>query len=171
MAIRTLVGSVRQLEIASLQRDVADLRNNRNPVLIEKLEADIKLLERLVLHPTDVDIHIITTFKDTVIANLTNEIKVKFASLHNQYKQEILIENESKLAAEIRQVYCQVSALERNQAIIMAQGNGLLAAAALSLPTCTRLQGFGQTVLLEQSAEQQINILPPHSQFSIFMYE
>ena len=158
MAMRTLVGSVRQLEIASLQRDVADLRNNRNPVLIEKLEADIKLLERLVLHPTDVDIHIITTFKDTVIANLTNEIKVKFASLHNQYKQEILIENENKLAAEIRQVYCQVSALERNQAIIMAQGNGLLAAAALSLPTCTRLQGFGQTVLLEQCAEQQINI-------------
>ena len=45
MAIRTLVGSVRQLEIASLQRDVADLRNNRNPVLIDKLEADIKLLE------------------------------------------------------------------------------------------------------------------------------
>ena len=82
-----------------------------------------------------------------------------------------MIENENKLAAEIRQVYCQVSALERNQAIIMAQGNGLLAAAALSLPTCTRLQGFGQTVLLEQSAEQQINILPPHSQFSIFMYE
>ena len=158
LAIRTLVGSVRQLEIASLQRDVANLRNNRNPVLIETLQADIALLERLVLHPTDADIHILSTFKDTVIANLTNEVKVKFASLHSQYKQEILIENENKLAREIRQVYCQVSALERNQAIMMAQGNGLLAAAALSLPICTRLQGFGQTVLLEQCAEQQINI-------------
>ena len=69
-----------------------------------------------------------------------------------------MIDNEKKLAAAIRQVYCQVSALGRNQVIIMARGNGLLAAAPLSLPTCTRLQGFGQTVLLEQCAEQQTNI-------------
>ena len=41
LSIRTMLGSERRLEIASLQRDVADLRDNRNPVLIEKLEADI----------------------------------------------------------------------------------------------------------------------------------
>ena len=41
----------------------------------------------------------------------------------------------------------------------MAHGNGLLAAAALDLPACSRLQGFGQTLLLEQCKEQQnINI-------------
>ena len=44
------------------------------------------------------------------------------------------MEQKNKLAGEIRQVYCQVSALERNQAIILAQGNGLLAAAALKMP-------------------------------------
>ena len=65
LSIRTILGSERRLEIASLQRDVANLVNNRNLVLIKKLQADIEILERLVLNPTDVDLHKITTFKDT----------------------------------------------------------------------------------------------------------
>ena len=68
------------------------------------------------------------------------------------------MEQKNKLAGEIRQVYCQVSAIERNQAIILAQGNGLLAAAALKMPICSRLQGLGETLLLQQCREQRTNI-------------
>ena len=40
----------------------------------------------------------------------------------------------------------------------MAQTNGLLAAAALDLPTCARLKGLGQTVLVQQCTVRRANV-------------
>ena len=154
LQLRAIIGNVRQRELDGLRDDIESLRKTQSEreseMVLQKLKEDIDILARLVLNPVEID--------KEKIANLTDEVKLEMSALHNQYKQEILIAQENRLAEEIRQVYCQVSALERNQAIIMAQGNGILAAAALSLPTCTRLQGFGQTVLLEQCTEQQTNI-------------
>jgi hypothetical protein len=70
--------------------------------------------------------------------------------MHDQFKIRIETENANKLAQEIREVYCQLSTLKKNQAVILSQTNGILAASAIGLPTCSRIQGLGQTMLLQQ---------------------
>lgn len=60
--------------------------------------------------------------------------------LNNGLKDELHRKNENKLAKEVRQVYCQLSQMKKNQAIILAQTSGLLAAEALGLK-CSRIEG------------------------------
>ncbi|EFX63720.1 hypothetical protein DAPPUDRAFT_267855 [Daphnia pulex] len=76
-------------------------------------------------------------------------------SFHEQYKQNLEIQHENELAKEIRQMYCQVSVLRRLQAVTLSQTNGLLAASVLQLPTCSRLQGLGQSLLLQECERVQ----------------
>ena len=151
--LRTILGRISEPEIEKIWKEIEKLKTDTtNLSSLHTLTYEVFELQRHVFPDR-------SQFKGTNIIELPDNIKRLVTSMHNQYKQELLTEQENKLAAEIRQVYCQVSALERNQAIIMAQGNGLLAAAALDLPACSRLQGFGQTLLLEQCKEQQnINI-------------
>ena len=78
--------------------------------------------------------------------------------LHEQFKQGLQVDHENKLAAESRQLYCEIAAIKKAQAISLSQTNGILAAAALDLPVCTRLKGLGQTILLQQCAPKSINI-------------
>jgi hypothetical protein len=77
-------------------------------------------------------------------------------SFHEQYKQNLEIQHENELAKEIRQMYCQVSVLRRLQAVTLSQTNGLLAASVLELPTCSRLQGLGQSLLLQECERVQV---------------
>ncbi|EFX64632.1 hypothetical protein DAPPUDRAFT_118008 [Daphnia pulex] len=77
-------------------------------------------------------------------------------SFHEQYKQNLEIQHENELAKEIRQMYCQVSVLRRLQAVTLSQTNGLLAASVLQLPTCSRLQGLGQSLLLQECERVQV---------------
>jgi hypothetical protein len=77
-------------------------------------------------------------------------------SFHEQYKQNLEIQHENELAKEIRQIYCQVSVLRRLQAVTLSQTNGLLAASVLELPTCSRLQGLGQSLLLQECERVQV---------------
>jgi hypothetical protein len=88
-----------------------------------------------------------TTAKKEEISNI---IKPIIQSFHEQYKQNIEIQHENERAREIRQIYCQVSVLRRLQAMTLSQTNGILFAAALELPTCSRLQGLGQSLLLQE---------------------
>jgi hypothetical protein len=85
-------------------------------------------------------------------------IKPIIQSFHEQYKQNIEIQHENELAREIRQIYCQVSVLRRLQAMTLSQTNGILAAAALELPTCSRLQGLGQSLLLQECEKKQVTV-------------
>ena len=147
--LKARLGRTNEAEITKIWEDVAALKAEREKFDLEKILSDVKMLQRQISSQSP----------SSNISNLPDDVKRMVQSLHNQYKQEILIEQENKLAGEIRQVYCQVSALERNQAIILAQGNGLLAAAALKMPICSRLQGFGETLLLQQCREQRTNII------------
>ena len=55
--------------------------------------------------------------------------------MHDQFKVRIETDNANRLAKEIRDVYCQLSTMKKNQALILSQTNGLLAASAIGLPT------------------------------------
>lgn len=52
---------------------------------------------------------------------------------------------------QITQIYLKISAIQRGQAIsTLAQNKGLFAAKALNMKTCTRINGSGNTLFLEQ---------------------
>jgi hypothetical protein len=59
--------------------------------------------------------------------------------------------------------------MKKNQAVILFKTNGLLAASAIGLPTCSRIQGLGQTMLLQQCAVKTVvlTLSPPLNQAKI----
>jgi hypothetical protein len=82
----------------------------------------------------------------------SEELKYKLAKMHEKFKVDFETNHANELAKEIQDVYCQLSTTKKNQAIILSQTNGLLAASAIGLPVCSRIQGLGQTMLLQQCA-------------------
>ena len=48
--------------------------------------------------------------------------------------------------------------MRRVQAVTLSQTNGILAAATLQLPVCTRLQDLGQSLLLQECRKPRLNI-------------
>ncbi|KAK4003832.1 hypothetical protein OUZ56_005584 [Daphnia magna] len=90
------------------------------------------------------------------INELNRHLKFEISKMHEQFKISMETEHENKLAKEIRDVYCQLSKIQRTQAIILAQTNGILAAATLGLPVCSRLYGFGQAMTLQQCEPKRI---------------
>jgi hypothetical protein len=91
-------------------------------------------------------------------------LQFQIGKMHEQYKQRIETEHENRLAKEIREMYCQLSNMKKIQAIILSQTNGILAAAALGLPVCSRIQGFGQTMVLQQCAVKTISLTAKETQ-------
>ena len=81
------------------------------------------------------------------IEPFSEEMKYHISKMHDQFKIRIETDNANRLAKEIRDVYCQLSTMKKNQAVILSQTNGLLAAFPIGLPTCSRIQGLGQTML------------------------
>ena len=77
-------------------------------------------------------------------------------AFHEQFKQNLELQHENALAKEIRQVYCQLSVLRRVQAVTLSQTNGIIAASLLELPSCSRLQGLGQSLLLQECDKKQV---------------
>ncbi|KAK4007030.1 hypothetical protein OUZ56_012185 [Daphnia magna] len=102
------------------------------------------------------------------IEKFGDKIKFEISKMHEQYK----IKHENKLAKEIRDVYCQLSTIKKTQAVILAQSNGILAASVLRLPICTRLQGFGQAMTLQQCETKRIFISAKESKcgFTTILY-
>ena len=92
------------------------------------------------------------------IANLEDEVKRILHPLHEEWKEGIEIAHETKLADEIRQVYCELSNIRRLQTITLALSNGILAAAALDMPHCSRLHGMGQALLLQECEKKEANV-------------
>jgi hypothetical protein len=87
-------------------------------------------------------------------------LQYQIGKMHEQYKQRIETEHENRLAKEIREMYCQLSNMKK----ILSQTNGILAAAALGLPVCSRIQGFGQTMVLQQCAVKTISLTAKETQ-------
>jgi hypothetical protein len=71
---------------------------------------------------------------------------------NRQFLEAQTVAHEKKLANEIRQMYCKITTIQRNQALLLAQSNGLLAAQALKLKKCSRVSGSGSTLTLQQCA-------------------
>ena len=67
-------------------------------------------------------------------------IFVRVAKMQEQFKVNFETNHANELAKEIRDVYCQLSTTKKNQAIILSQTNGLLAASAIDLPVYSRIQ-------------------------------
>ncbi|XP_045027903.1 uncharacterized protein LOC123471074 [Daphnia magna] len=108
------------------------------------------------------------------IEEFGDKIKFEISKMHEQYEISIETEHENKLAKEIGDVYCQLSTIKKTQAVILAQSNGILAASALGLPICTRLQGFGQAMTLQQCETKRIFISAKESKCGFqpfFTYE
>lgn len=89
------------------------------------------------------------------IEEFNDKIKFKITKMHEQCKIGIETKHENKLAKEIRDVYCQLSTIKNAQAVIMAQTNGILPATELGQQICTRLQGLGQAITLQQCEPQR----------------
>jgi len=100
----------------------------------------------------------------TNIREFNQVVQYHIGKMHEQFKQRIETEHENRLAKEIREMYCQVSNMKKIQAIILSQTNGILAAAALGLPVCSRIQGFGQTMILQQCAVKTISLTAVETQ-------
>jgi hypothetical protein len=92
------------------------------------------------------------------IQEFNSFVQFQIGKMHEQYKISVEIEHENRLAKEIRDMYCQVSSMKRNQAIILSQTNGILAASTLGLPICSRIQGIGQTMILQQCAIKTVSL-------------
>ena len=123
-------------------------------------EADIAVTMANTVDEKDIDTQ--SDGPDTDLPQTIQEfdtlVQFQIGKMHEQYKINIEIEHENKLAREIRDMYCQVSNIKRNQAIILSQTNGILAASTLGLPICSRIQGFGQTMILQQCAVKTISL-------------
>ena len=133
--------------------------NDRFPVqsTTHKREAGVERNDRM---PGVIDVYEDGQDGASPVARLNiSEFNKQFIHpLHEQFKQGLQVDHENKLAAESRQLYCEIAAIKKAQAISLSQTNGILAAAALDLPVCTRLKGLGQTILLQQCAPKSINI-------------
>ena len=89
---------------------------------------------------------------------LTDNIRELLNLENKQYNQGQAVKHESQLANEVRQLYCKITSLQRNQAMILAQTNGLLAARALNLEKCSRVKGNGKSLVLQQCDTVSIKI-------------
>ena len=84
------------------------------------------------------------------MANLSDEVRQIIQPLHAEFKSGLEISHENKLAAEIRDVYCEVSRVKKHLAVSIAQTNGFIAASILQLGQCARIQDSGATLFLQQ---------------------
>lgn len=109
-----------------------------------------KKKKKLVAESQVLSFELFNNMTVTQVGNLTDEHKTYLMTLHRNFYEGLQTSHANALANEIRQVYCQITSLRRNQAIILSQINGLLAARALNLKTCERLTGEGQVVFLQQ---------------------
>jgi hypothetical protein len=84
------------------------------------------------------------------VPKLSNEDREILSIENQQFVEAQAIKHETQLANEVRQLYCRITTLQRNQAMILAQTNGLLAGRSLNLGKCSRVSGSGRTLILQQ---------------------
>jgi hypothetical protein len=81
--------------------------------------------------------------------------------MREKYKIRIESEHENKLEKK----YELFLKHKKTQAIILSQANGIVAAAVLGPPVCSRIHGFGPTMVLQQCAFKTISLTVVEKQF------
>ena len=91
-----------------------------------------------------------STTADVDTAHLNDFVKLEVDTLHKQYLQDKQVDNENVLAQELRAVYCQVAKVKHNQLMTLAQFSPLLAARSMGMKVCERIDGRGESLLLQE---------------------
>ena len=89
---------------------------------------------------------------------ITEENLEKLRQEHRQFVDHKFNENLNVLAEEVKEVYCQDLEIKRFQALLLAQTNGLIAARALGLGICERIESSGMTLILQKCNVETIAI-------------
>ena len=71
------------------------------------------------------------------VSAITDSTSELLAIENRQYILGQTIEHEEALANEIKQMYCKITRLQQNQAMLLSQTNGILAARSLGLDKCS----------------------------------
>ena len=100
----------------------------------------------------------LTQLADEITANLTTAEIENLIAEHRQYLDHQSITHENLLANEIKQIYCTITDIQKNQVYLLAQTNGLLAARALDIEICDRIESNGMTLNLQSCKEETIQI-------------
>ena len=83
---------------------------------------------------------------------------------HHMYIEGRATERENILAKEIRNVFCTFEKLKASHVIVLAQLNGFLAAEALEMPVCNRIQGNGRSLIVQKCKPRKVDIVAVQSQ-------
>ena len=99
-----------------------------------------------------------------ILSNITEEDLRILKQEHRQYVDHRLNENLNTLAEEVKEVYCQDLEIKKFQTLLLAQANGLLAARALGLGLCERIESSGMTLILQKCPMDSIAITAKKTQ-------
>ena len=96
-----------------------------------------------------------TTLKSKNLSSLTHKTVGNISDNmilveHHQFIEGRAIERENLLAKEIRNIYCQLQKVKFSHITSLAQSNGFLAANALEMPLCRRIQASGKSLLVQR---------------------
>ena len=91
-----------------------------------------------------------------LIHNMSADDLLRIENLHRQYLDHRINDNLNIIADEIKNVYCQDLDIRTYQTLLLAQANGLLAARALGLGTCERIESSGLALSLQKCTMETI---------------
>ena len=95
---------------------------------------------------------------------------------HHQYTEGRAVGRENVLSNELHMMNCAMMKLKKFQLISLAQSNGFLAAKAVNLPMCQRLQSHGTALIVQTCKTERVNVTaiegpcgmePFHANFTI----
>lgn len=92
------------------------------------------------------------------VSGLADSVSALLLTENKQYIEGQAHKHENQLSNEIRQLYCKITMLQRNQAVMLSQSSGLLAARALNLDKCSRIVGNGQSLVLQICEIVPVNV-------------
>jgi hypothetical protein len=75
---------------------------------------------------------------------------------HRQFIDHRINDNLNVLAKEVQNVYCQDLEIKKYQTLLLAQANGLIAARALGLGVCERVESSGLALILQKCTMETI---------------
>ena len=111
----------------------------------EEETEDFKLIMKKIVSSSDG-----SSTGEISVRNLSNFVKSQVSALHHQYLIDRQTDHSNVLSDELRQVYCQVSKMKRNQLMLTAQLSPILAARSMNMQPCERVSGRGESLLLQE---------------------
>ena len=78
--------------------------------------------------------------------------------LHEEWKQQIELDHENRLAKENRQLYCEILKIRHANLLVSSQWSGLLSAKSINLGTCSKLTNVGESLLLQECKSVKVKI-------------